>query len=97
MNNIPIQQRKYTVSIEYCVPCDYSQHALAAATELVRDYQHVIARLELVMGSKGVFNVMVDENIIFSKANTGRFLEAGEILNLFEQAVGIKLEKYPHE
>lgn len=97
MNKLHLQQKKHTVSIEYCVPCDYSQQALAAVTELVRDYQHVIERLELIMGSKGVFVVTVDGDVIFSKADKKRFPDADELLNEFKRVVGINVEKYARD
>ena len=94
MNDIPLQQKKYTVSIEYCVPCDYSQQVLRVTQALVRHYQHVIDRLELVMGSNGTFDIAVDGEIVFSKAEAGRFPEEDEVLSLFEQAVGTAVERY---
>lgn len=95
MADIPLQSQKHTVSIEYCVPCDYSQQVLAVVESLVRDYQHVIDRLELVMGSKGTFDVRADNTLIFSKAKQKRFPEEGEISELFVKAIGRKVEKYP--
>lgn len=97
MNNIPIEPRKHTVAIEYCVPCDYSQQVLAVAEDLVRDYQHLIDRLELIMGSKGTFDVTVDGEVIFSKADTKRFPQDGEIAKLFADTVGREIEKYPRD
>ena len=97
MTDIPLQAQKHTVSIEYCVPCDYSQQALAVVEALVRDYQHLIDRLELVMGSKGTFDMIVDETVIFSKAEQKRFPAEGEVLELFEKAMGRQVEKYPRD
>ena len=97
MPDIPLQPKKHTISIEYCVPCDYSQQALAVVKSLVRDYQHLIDRLELVMGSKGTFDVTVDDTLIFSKAEQKRFPKEGEILTLFEDVLGHKVEKYPRD
>lgn len=94
MSSIPLNEKKYTVTLEYCAPCDYSEQVLTVAGELTRNYQHVIDKLTLVMGSKGVFDVAVDGETIFSKAKEERFPETGEILTLFEQAVGKPVEKY---
>lgn len=97
MPDIPLQPHKHTVSIEYCVPCDYSQQALAVVEALLGDYQHLMARLELVMGSKGTFDVKVDDTLIFSKAEQKRFPEGGEVLELFEKAISRQVEKYPRD
>ncbi len=43
-------------------------------------YQHVIEELILVTGDKGVFDVHVDGKLIYSKGETGRHAEEGEVL-----------------
>lgn len=60
---------------------------MSAARDLVRDYQHVIADLTLVMGSKGVFDVEVDGELLYSKHATGRHAEPGEVLRLFRERI----------
>lgn len=55
--------------------------------DLIHDYQHVIADLTLVMGSKGVFDVEVDGELLYSKHATGRHAADGEVLELFRQRV----------
>jgi selT/selW/selH-like putative selenoprotein len=47
------------------------------AAEL-RDGLHVEARL--IRGDSGVFDVMVDGDCVYSKAETGRFPNPGEVL-----------------
>jgi predicted Rdx family selenoprotein len=56
---------------------------VSAARDLLHDYQHVISELTLIMGSKGVFNVTVDGDLLYSKRETGRHAEPGEVLALF--------------
>ena len=58
---------------------------MSAARDLLHDYQHVIAELTLIMGSKGVFNVTVDGELLYSKRETGRHAEPGEVLALFRE------------
>lgn len=40
------------------------------------------------MGSKGVFDVTVDGQLIYSKQETGRHADDGEVLALFTDMVG---------
>lgn len=40
---------------------------------------------ELIEGSKGIFDVKVDGKLIFSKYETGRFPEPGEITKLMAE------------
>jgi len=53
------------------------------AHDLLHDYQHVIADLTLVTGSRGTFDVDVDGELLYSKKATGRHAEPGEVLRLF--------------
>lgn len=61
---------------------------MSAVTDLLSNYQHVIDDLRLVMGSKGVFDVTVDGEMLYSKHETGRHAEDGEVLALFTDLVG---------
>ena len=58
---------------------------MSAARDLLHDYQHVIETLTLVTGSKGVFDVVVDGDTLYSKRVTGRHAQPGEVLGLFRE------------
>jgi len=58
-----------------------------AAEDLLHDYQHVIEELALVTGRGGVFDVEVDGALLYSKQQTGRHAEPGEVLRLFRERV----------
>ena len=60
----------------------------------MHDYQHVIAELTLVTGSAGVFDVVVDGEVIYSKHSTGRHAEPGEVLALFRDHRGPEVPIY---
>lgn len=61
---------------------------MSAVSDLLSNYQHVITDLRLVMGGSGVFDVTVDGELIYSKKETGRHAEDGEVLALFTELVG---------
>jgi len=63
--------------------------------EILTNYQHVIDSLTLITGSKGVFDVKVDDQLIFSKKAIGRHAEPGELLQLFQEVVGPGVDTYP--
>jgi selenoprotein W-related protein len=69
---------------------------VSAAHDLLHDYQHVIAELRLVTGSKGIFDVVVDGEMLYSKAVTGRHAEPGEVLELFRNRWAKGVEVYEH-
>jgi len=58
---------------------------VSVAHDLLHDYQHVIAELTLVTGRKGVFDVIVDGETLYSKGQTGRHAKPGEVLALFRE------------
>ena len=67
---------------------------MGAAEDLLANYQHVIEDLRLVTGENGVFDVKVDGDLIYSKAQTGRHAEPGEVLDLFTAHVGPDVARY---
>lgn len=60
---------------------------MSAASDLLHHYQHVIDELTLATGSKGVFDVEVDGELLYSKHATGRHAEPGEVLALFRERI----------
>ena len=56
---------------------------MRAAQDLLFAYQHLIEELRLVTGDKGTFDVVVDDEIIFSKHVEGRHANPGEVLERF--------------
>lgn len=61
---------------------------MSATADLLSNYQHVIESLTLRTGTAGVYDVRVDDQLIYSKAETGRHAEPGEVLELFTALVG---------
>lgn len=70
---------------------------MSAADDILARYQHIVQSLTLTTGSKGVFDVAVDGNIIYSKAETGRHAEPGEVLDLFVKHYGQGVTLYGQE
>lgn len=67
---------------------------MSAGRDLLYDYQHVIAELTFVTGSKGVFDVEVDGEILYSKHAIGRHAEPGEVLSLFREMYAADVTPY---
>lgn len=44
-----------------------------------------VADVKLIQGTGGVFDVRADGKLVFSKAETGRFPEPGEVLKLVKE------------
>lgn len=67
---------------------------MRAAHDILHDYQHVISDLTMITGSAGVFDVIVNGDVVYSKASTGRHAEPGEVLALFREYVGTDVPIY---
>ncbi len=67
---------------------------MSAARDLLHDYQHVIAELTMVTGARGVFDVVVDGRTLYSKHETGRHAEPGEVLALFREQFATDVTPY---
>ena len=61
---------------------------MSAASDILSRYQHIVQSLTFKTGSKGVFDVTVDGRLIYSKADTGRHAQPGEVLDLFVERHG---------
>lgn len=67
---------------------------MSTASDLLTNYQHVIETLTFTTGSKGVFDVTVDGEVIYSKHDTGRHADPGEVLELFTEKFGQDVPRY---
>ena len=67
---------------------------MGAASDILGDYQHVVESLTFTTGSKGIFDVTVDGEVLYSKHATGRHAEPGEVLELFVERYGGGVTKY---
>ena len=67
---------------------------MSAANDLLSNYQHVIKDLSLLTGDKGIFDVEVNGTKIYSKHETGRHAEPGEVLEIFTELVGTEISIY---
>ncbi|MCQ3939166.1 MAG: hypothetical protein DPW18_19285 [Chloroflexi bacterium] len=61
--------------------------AVSLAEELLKEYEHVIETLTLVPSDGGKFEVSVNGRLLYSKLQTKRHAEAGEILGLISKMV----------
>ena len=72
-------ERRGRVTIEYCTQCRWLLRASWLAQELLTSFEAELAEVALVPGSGGVLDVRVDGELIFSRAQAGRFPEAKEL------------------
>lgn len=56
---------------------------MRTVSDLLTNYQHIIEATTLYQGAKGIFDVTVDGEMLFSKHAEGRHAEPGEVLERF--------------
>lgn len=67
---------------------------MRVAEDLLGSYQHRIDGLTLIPGPKGIFDVTVNGEVIFSKHAAGRHANPGEVLQSFGAIVGPDVRLY---
>jgi selenoprotein W-related protein len=50
--------------------------------DILKQYENQIEQISLIPGNNGVFEVTVDGELVFSKAQLGRHAEPGEVVRL---------------
>ena len=72
------------ISIEYCGVWNYLPRAASLANEILEKYGNDVKELTLIPSGGGVFEIINNGNLIFSKKSLDRFPADGEVMNLIE-------------
>lgn len=67
--------------------------AVGLADELLTGWAPIIERLDLIPADQGRFEVTLDGELIFSKAELGRHAEPGEVVQLTRERMGPEIER----
>ncbi|HJM37555.1 MAG: Rdx family protein [Acidimicrobiales bacterium] len=60
---------------------------MSTVKDLLTNHQQVIEDVRLVPGGSGIFDVTVNDELIYSKHETGRHADNGEISTLFQKKI----------
>ncbi len=71
-----------SLSIEYCLECCETLRAVHEAQELLMQFEDRLKQLVIIPGGNGVFEVAIDDVLIFSKKRLGRHPQEGELARL---------------
>jgi len=71
--------RGYRVEIHYCTGCRWLLRAAWMAQELLTTFESELDALTLVPGTGGIFEVRVNEAVVWSRAAAGRFPDIAEL------------------
>ena len=72
------------VTIEYCAVWNYLPKASSLEAKLKQTFQGI--DVQLISSGGGVFEVTLNDRLIFSKRSLNRFPDDGEIEKLIEQS-----------
>ncbi|GAA3396051.1 SelT/SelW/SelH family protein [Cryptosporangium minutisporangium] len=64
-------EQKPQVEVEYCVRCRWLPRAAWLAQELLTTFENDLRAVALVPGTGGVFEVRVDDTVVWSRKDDG--------------------------
>jgi len=77
----------HQLEIKYCTQCRWLLRSAWMAQELLTTFEQDLERVSLVPGSGGVFEIRLNNELIFSRKQAQRFPEAKEIKQLVRDRI----------
>lgn len=78
---------KYRVVITYCSQCNWLLRAAWMAQEILSTFPEELSEVALSPGKGGIYEIRLNDRLIFSRKNEGRFPEAKEVKSLIRDIV----------
>ena len=78
------------ISILYCRQCRWMMRAAWLAQEILTTFSEDIGEVALQPGIGGILEIRLNDNLIFSRKESGRFPEAKEIKQLIRDQLDPK-------
>lgn len=75
------------IEIVYCAVWHYTDRAVSLATDLLKNFEYDIGNLVLVPSDGGKFEITVGDKLVYSKLETKRHAEPGEVVGLVRKAL----------
>jgi len=82
-----MSMRTPRVEIEYCTQCRWLLRAAWMGQELLTTFSDELGEVALVPGTGGVFNVRVNDELIWSRAAAGAFPDIKELKQLVRDRI----------
>ncbi|MBF0256431.1 MAG: SelT/SelW/SelH family protein [Gammaproteobacteria bacterium] len=79
--------RKPRLSIEYCSQCRFILRAAWMAQELLMTFGEDLGEVALIPGSGGIFQIHLDDELLWNKKAQGRYPEPKEIKQLVRDRI----------
>lgn len=78
---------RFRVEIRYCTQCRWLLRAAWMAQELLTTFEHELREVALAPGTGGLFEVRVEDELIWSRREAGRFPDIKELKQLVRDRV----------
>ena len=75
------------VEIIYCTQCRWLLRAAWLAQELLTTFETELGEVALVPGTGGILEIRVNEELVFSRKEAGRFPESKELKQLIRDRI----------
>ena len=75
------------IKLEFCIVWNYTPRAVSTVEDILEKYGKEVESIDLIPGTGGVFELYLNGELIYSKLETGRHTNEGEILELMEKAL----------
>lgn len=75
------------IEIEYCTQCRWLLRAAWMAQELLTTFEQEVGGVVLVPGTGGIFEIRVEDTLIWSRQESGGFPEIKELKRLVRDRV----------
>ncbi len=75
------------IKLEFCIVWNYTPRGVSTVEEILEKYGKEVKSIDFIPGTGGVFELYLNGELIYSKLETGRDTNEGEILELMEKAL----------
>jgi selenoprotein W-related protein len=85
----PPAEQPIKVSITYCAECGYEPQTLALASALMVEFRADLASIEIIPWHDGMFDVVVDGELVHSMMRDGGFPENETVIRAVRNRLGV--------
>ncbi len=79
--------KKHHISIEFCTLCNWMHRATWMQQEFFTTFQDELESIKLIQGTGGIYDIYLDNDLLFSRKKEGRFPEIKEIKQMIRDRI----------
>ena len=78
---------KNVVKVEYCISWGYIARAVALTRNVLKEHEDKVAGFTLVPSHGGVFEISLNDELLFSKKELDRYPEKDEVEDMIREKI----------